>query len=301
MSTNLLPKGEWFGTDDSLKIVIDMAMNMEASIKSQGLPQLAFGEDDEEELPRLLTIADNTAVISIAGSLVNNASFWNRYFGVTGYPEIKEALIHAANDETVDNIVLQIDSGGGTVSGVFELARFIKEVDEKIKPIESINTGVEASAAYLLGSQARTVHAQEMSQTGSIGVIMVHQEYSKFFKEKGIETTVIRAGSHKALVNPYEPLTDAAKADMQKTADFIHDKFIETVADGRGMSFTNVRDNMADGSIFFTEEAMRLGLVDNITSIDKLVAELNERQSGSTGGFGLQVGGLPAVVGLESS
>lgn len=293
MTIHVMPRGHWAGTEDSLHDVLQLSLMAETSVEKQGLMSLTSGEDDEEdELSRLLTISGNTAIISIAGSLTNSASYWNRYFGVTGYPEIKEALVQAANDESIESILLQVDSGGGTVNGVFDLAEFIKKIDTLIKPIETINTGMMASAAYLLGSQGRKVHATEMSQTGSIGVIMIHMEYSEMFKDRGINVSVIRAGKYKALVNPYEKLTKVAEEGLQKEANYIHGKFIEVVSNGMGMSETTVREKMADGKLYYTEEALELGLVDNISNIDKLVAELNERQREDPRSFITQAGDL---------
>ena len=297
MTIHIMPRGHWAVTEDSLHEVLQLSRMAETSVENKGLMGLSHyddEDDDEEELSRLLTISGNTAVVNIAGSLTNNASYWNRYFGVTGYPEIREALIQAANDESVENILLQVDSGGGAVKGVFDLAEFIKKIDTLIKPIETINTGMMASAAYLLGSQARKVHATEMSQTGSIGVIMVHMEYTEMFKERGIKVNVIRAGKYKALVNPYEKLTPEAEAGLQKEADYIHGKFIEVVAEGREMSESVVKEKMADGKVYYTEDALELGLVDNISNIDKLVAELNERQREDPRSFITQAGDLGA-------
>lgn len=289
MPMRLMPKGSWSGSESGLRDLIDLALMARRATETQGLMGLTYDEDEEEEQNRLLSIVDSIGVINISGSLVNSDSYWNRFFGVTGYPEIRDAVIEAANDESVKEILLNIDSGGGVVKGVFSLAEFIKEVDASIKPVKTFNSGMMASAAYLLGSQGREVFAGEMTQTGSIGVIMIHMEYTEALKKEGVKVNIIRAGEYKALVNPYEKLTDDARLELQAEADYIHGKFIEVVATGRELSYTSVKENMADGKVFYSEEALRLGLVDDITSIDQLVSELNSDYT-SDGGYRAHTG-----------
>jgi hypothetical protein len=130
------------------------------------------------------------------------------------------------------------------------------------------------SAAYLLASAARTVSIDQMAEAGSVGVISVHQEMSKMLKDIGITPTVMRSGKYKALGNPYEPLTDEAKAEIQGQLDQLYGIFVQHVADHRGVTYATADQKMAQGRVFIGERAKEVGLVDSVTSFDALMTKV---------------------------
>ena len=240
--------------------------------------RMAAGHDDEEEDegPRLLTVDDGIATISIKGSLVNSDSPWLRYFGVTGYPEIRDALLAAANDAEVKHIVLDVDSGGGAVSGCDDTAKLIRLVSSRVKPVTTF-ADTMCSAAYWLGSSAGEVYSSKASLVGSIGVISTFREYSEANKMEGINVTVIRAGKHKALANPNEKLTPEARAQIQKVVDSAYTVFVDHVAEMRGKSYEYADKTMADGQEFIGQAAVDVGLTDGITTFDSLITEIKKK------------------------
>jgi len=291
---NWIPKTAWFGTERSLQDLISATEMVKDSISVEGLgntfrlnfengakTKLGPYDDEEDEKSYLLEIHGEVAVIQVNGTMTNNDSWMNRYFGIVSYQEIKAAIIDAVNEESVKKILIVFNSGGGPVDGVFELSDFIKEVNTFIKPIHSMASGLMGSAAYLLGSTARKVHSTKMSTVGSIGVITVHKEYSKQLKEAGIKVNIIRTGKYKALVNPFEPLSKEAEKELQDYSDKIYNMFISHVAIQRNASLEEVDNNMAQGREFLGEDAFKIGLVDNITNLDKLVIELDEQNDAS--------------------
>lgn len=257
----------WAGTEESLQAYID------AEEKGASMEVRAEG-DDEEELPYLLDIEGNVGVISIKGTLTNRDSYWNRYLGVTSYNAIREAMVAAASDPDIHNILLDIDSGGGAVNGVMDTANLIRMINDKVKPVTAFADGTMASGAYWLGMAAGNVLAGKTAVVGSIGVISTHMEYSKQLKEEGVGVTVMRAGKFKALANPYEPLSEAGKANLQTMLDATYNVFIEHVATMRGKTAQYVDDTMAQGREFIGEAAVGVGLVDGITTYDALMTEL---------------------------
>jgi hypothetical protein len=112
---------------------------------------------------------------------------------------------------------------------------------------------------------------------GSIGVIATLMDRTKQMADSGIEPTVIRAGSKKALANPYEPVTKEVKAEVQKQVDQLYELFVGAVADNRGVSPTRVMKDMADGQEFIGDSAVQAGLVDGITTLDALVGGLQTK------------------------
>lgn len=270
----------WAGTEDSLA---QYTMNIFMRLK-HGFEDDEDDDDDEEERPRLLNVQGSVAVISIRGSLTNRDAGWGSY--ETTYPEIRKALIVAAVDPAVKTVLLDINSGGGAVTGVSDTAQLIRQVDG-MKPVYSYTDGLMCSAAYWLGSSARTVYASEMAETGSIGVITTHMAYQRMYQEMGIDPTVIRAGEFKALGHGLEPLSEKALSVIQAQLDQMYGMFAGYVADRRGLSVEAFNATAGEGRVFLGVKGVEAGLVDGITNFDRLMSRLEgEAQDTTTPTFG---------------
>lgn len=261
----------WAGTQHSLAVAIEAMMHGMQAYAGRD------SDDQDDEPPYNYQLHGEIGVISISGPLVNNDRWYNRYIGVTSYADIRRALIYAANDSGAANILLDIDSGGGSVSGVEDTGNLITRIDKGVKPVYAFSGGTMASAAYWLGSSAREVHNSATALLGSIGVIMTHMEYSKMFKEAGIGVTVLRAGEYKALLNSHEPADERAKAQAQETLDAAYAVFRGHVAERRGVSPAVFDQKMGQGREFFGEKAAAIGLSDSVTSFDALVSKLTQK------------------------
>lgn len=253
----------WLGSQETC----DFALHASA----QAVQMLVGGRSLNDGLPEMLTVQDGVGVVSIRGSLVPGSAGFMRYFGAVGYNDIREALVAAANHPDVKAIVLDVNSGGGAVAGVADTAKFISQVDA-LKPVVTYADGAMASGAYWLGSAGRRVLASSTSIVGSIGVIMTHTEVSKMRQEAGVTDTVIRAGTHKALAGPYEPLSDTAKAELQTQAEDIYKVFGSWVAERRKVSYSKMDATMGQGREFIGEKAVGVGLVDKIGSFEDAIA-----------------------------
>lgn len=263
----------WAGSEASLKA----SLTAEEAAVQQMAAGLAPQKSGEEEAPRLLTTDGGLAVVAIKGPLNNEEGFWNELFGMTGYPEIRDALLAAAGDASTKVIVLDIDSGGGAVSGVSDVAQLIRTVNDHIKPVIAYTDGTMASAAYWLGSSAGEVHAGRTAMVGSIGVIATHMERSAALKEAGIGVTVVRAGKYKALANSVEPLTKEGRAQIQQAVDASYQVFVEHVAAMRGVSYAVADEKMAQGQEFIGEQAVSAGLIDSVTSFDAVISQVKAK------------------------
>lgn len=262
----------WAGTEASLDAFL------KAQEKSLDLKASDYDDDDEDEsIPHLLEVHGNVGVVSIKGPLTNSDSFWNRLFGITSYNDIRAAVIAAASDPSINSILLDIDSGGGAVNGVLDTGTLIRMVNDRVKPVVSFSDGTMASAAYWLGMSAGEVNVSRIAVAGSIGVITTHTERSKMLKDDGINVTVMRSGKYKALANPYEPLTEEAKADIQRKLDATYSVFTEQVALSRNRSLAYVEQTMAQGREFIGEDAVKADLADKVTSFDTLLSTLQEK------------------------
>lgn len=253
-----------------------------------------FGEQDY-----MMSLEGGTAIIDVRGQMTNRNSWFNPLMGLVSYPEIKNSVIAAVKHPDVNSILLSIDSPGGAVTGVSELSDFLKAVDEKYKPIEAHVGGQMASAAYWLGSNARRITGTKLSSVGSIGVLSVHMEMSKMLKDQGIEATVLRKGKYKALGNPYEPLSEEAKAKIDADMQVVYDEFVSTVANNRGVTADRVYDHMAEGQTFWGAKAYELGMIDAIGTIDSVVTQMHRDHNTSDIGSNFNAGEL--TMGKETT
>lgn len=268
MSTkNTFPEVLWAGTEHSLALAMEAHDRMMAGAFSDD------EEDDDDEVPFNYSVQGDVGIIAIKGSLTNRDVWYNRYLGVTSYADIRKALMYAASSD-VKAIVLDIDSGGGAVSGVADAGNLIKLIDQSVKPIYSFTDGAMCSAAYWLGCSAREVYSSNVSTVGSIGVIATHMEYSKALKDAGVGVTVVRAGEFKALANSVEPLSDKAKTQLQNQLNAAYSVFLEHVADCRKTTVNLCDANMAQGREFFGKEALAAGLVDGIETFDSMMSKV---------------------------
>ena len=260
----------WAGSEQSLQAALDADEAKTAKL----IAGTYSSESDEDGKSRLLEVSDGVAIISIKGTLNNSDdSWWNEYTGMTGYPEIREALISVAQDASVQHVLLDIDSGGGSVAGVEDTAKLIRAV-AGIKPVSAYSDGAMCSAAYWLGSAASNVYVGKSTISGSIGVISTHMERSKMLADAGIGVTVVRSGKFKALANGVEKLSDEGKAQIQKIVDAADSVFVDSVAEMRGKSVDYVRASMGQGKEFIGQEAVDVGIADALTSFDKLLSDI---------------------------
>ena len=285
----------WIG---SFQSYLDLQTTLEKIEEVNGIELKAMqggqeAEDDEFGEPSyMMTRAGNVAIIDIKGTLTNTYRWYNQYYGIVSYPEIKNAVIAAVEHTGVSSILLSVDSPGGAVSGISELSEFLNNVKANHLPISTHVGGSMNSGGYWLGSIGEKLVGTRLSQVGSIGVISVHMEYSKMLKDRGIETTVIRKGKYKALGNPYEPLTPEAKDIIEKDMEVVYSEFIAVVATNLGVPESDVRENMAEGQVFWGLDAKRIGLLDEIGTLDSLVSQMHNDYNASNNGSQFNAGEL---------
>jgi signal peptide peptidase SppA len=264
----------WAGTQDAYSEHLAMQAVIDAKIASNA--SYDDNEDDDEK-PYLFTQQGDIGVVTIKGPVSNSESPWDALFGKATYGAIRSALIHAAMDPEVKTILLDINSGGGTVSGVLDTANLIRMIDRDIKPVFTYGENALCSAVYWLGVSSREVHVSPLTTVGSIGVIATHMEYSKQLKDDGVGVTVVRAGKHKALVSSLEPLTPEALKQIEEQIDAVYQIFVQHVADCTNVPYAYCDTEMADGREFFGVKAVEAGLATSVTSYDDLIQQLSEK------------------------
>lgn len=217
------------------------------------------------------------AFIPMRGTLVHrNGDPW---YGTRGYDDIRREFDAAVADPDVAGIVFDIHSGGGMVYGNFELAEHIRKNRDEKPSLSVVNAGA-MSGAYSLGSSAKRMVSTPSGDSGSIGVLTMHVDMSKALEKFGVAISLIHAGEHKVDGNPFNPLPDNVRADMQARLDGMWQKFISTVAVNRGMSEQAVRDTQA--RVYQADEAVKIGLVDAVMSPQDAIASFRAEVFGSS-------------------
>lgn len=228
----------------------------------------AIGAGPAEDAARAglpLQVVHNVAVISLDGPLMRRET----WFGA-GYDETRTSLRAAISDDTISDILLRIDSPGGTVAGLDQLA---SEIAASPKPVTAAVDGMAASAAYWLASQANQIVASRSDLIGSIGVRMMLYDFSKAFEAEGIKAIPVDTGTHKSAGAMGTEITDEQVAEFQRVIDQHYDMFIDAIAQGRGMTRSAAKE-LGDGRIWTGEESLKLGLIDAIATPEEILGSL---------------------------
>jgi len=200
--------------------------------------------------------------------------------GSTSTQQFTSALRQVLADDTVGQILIDIDSPGGSVYGVAELASEIVKARAQ-KPVVAVANSLAASAAYWIGCSASEFYATPGGEVGSIGVWQAHFDYSKALEEEGVKTTLVSAGKFKVEGNPYVPLDPEAQAFMQSRVDDYYNAFIQAVAVGRGVPVDDVRNGMGEGRVLGADAALAQRMVDGIASFDDVLARMQAKVTGN--------------------
>lgn len=225
------------------------------------------------------------AIIPVHGTLVQRGGYCG-YSGMTSYDVIEEMFTEAMADPAIEGILLDIDSGGGEVSGCFDLVDKIFAARGS-KPIIAFANESAYSAAYAIASACDEIYTPRTGGVGSVGVVCVHTDQSKLNEKAGVKFTPVFAGARKIDFWPHSALSDEARAGAQASIDRTYKIFTSTVARNRGIAEQAAVETEAD--CFDAAAAVERGLADGIASFDEVVDYLLSKT-----GAGSQVSGDPA-------
>jgi ClpP class serine protease len=205
------------------------------------------------------------ARIQVEGTLVHKSDSLRPYSGLTGYNSIRQIYLSALNSRQVKKILFDVNSGGGEVSGVFDLVDTIYEHRGE-KPVWAVLSEDAFSAAYAIASAADYILVPRTGGVGSIGVIAMHVDFSKALEAGGLKVTFIKYGDRKADGHPEIPLSDIAYANLQADIDTMGELFVDTVARNRGLAASKVRGTQA--ACYLGAPGVGLGLADAVMAPD---------------------------------
>lgn len=215
----------------------------------------------------------DVALIALHGPLALQVGQLEAMSGITSTRAFAAAVRHAADDPGIGEIVLDVDSPGGTVDSVDTAVQAVRYAATR-KRVTAVTEGTMASAAYWIASQATRVVASPNAAVGSISVIYTHADWSQADADEGVKYSILTTGDKKALGNPHEPLGDDGKAELMRLATAYHSAFVTDVAAGRNRSVESVQRDWADGRVETGITAKTLGLVDATGTLAEVLSDL---------------------------
>lgn len=239
----------------------------------------------------------NIALVSVEGVIFPRASLFSMFSGGASCDDIARDFTAALDDDSIGAIVLNIDSPGGDVNGVAELAGMIYAARQQ-KPILAYVRDLGASAAYWVAAAASEIIVAPTAQVGSIGVVGTVANPH----ERG--TSSIEFVSSQSPNKRPDPTTDLGKQRIQARIDALANVFINTVAEYRGVTAEHVVNGFGQGDVFVGQLAVDAGLADAVGSLDSVVAKAQRRASGDEPAKGVERQEeepvtLPLVVGTD--
>lgn len=241
----------------------------------------------------------SVAILPIYGVMSQRMNMMAQVSGGTSTELLSRAFGDLVRDPQVGTIVLDIDSPGGDVFGTAELGDSIFNARGS-KPIVAVANSLAASAAYWVASQADELVVTPSGQVGSIGVYTAHRDVSAALEQDGEKVTLISAGKYKVEANPYEPLSDEARAALQDRIDGYYTMFTQAVARGRGVEASDVRSGFGEGRTVGAREAVRLGMADRVGTLQQTLDRLTGSSSSrSSSGARSEAPDPELVAGLE--
>ena len=204
---------------------------------------------------------------------------------ITDSTEITGLIREYATRGDIKAVVVRIDSPGGAVGPSQEIYAELKKLKAEKKVVASMGA-VAASGGYYIASAADKIVANPGTITGSIGVIIQFVNVEEFLKKVGLKGRVIKSGKFKDTGSPLRDMSEEERLLLQSVIDDVHGQFIEAVSTGRGLKKEDVA-KLADGRIFTGAQALKLGLVDKLGTMEDAI-DLGAELAG--------ISGRPSVV-----
>jgi len=238
------------------------------------------------------------AVVPVSGPIIFGGSWIDYLFdeAVDGRA-LATTLTDLAAERSVERVLLDVASPGGTCVGMDDLAAAVAAVRAAGKPIEAAAHDAMHSAAYWLAAECDRVYATGSALVGSIGTYLTVLDMSAMFEEMGLKTVLVSSGGVKGQGSPGVPVSPEYVESLRALVMAVNARFLAAVGRGRRLNAAQV-EALATGQCWTAQQAMELGLVDEVVSFDALVQRLAD---GGGAGGGPRPGAAAARSAASSS
>lgn len=214
---------------------------------------------------------DKIAVIYADGEIVESGSSMG--MGGTSQvvgSEFAALIADVRADSTVKAVVFRVNSPGGSVLASEQIRSEI-ELTKRDKPVVASYGAYAASGGYWISAGADRIFSDETTLTGSIGVFSMIPDFSKTVSDIAhVTVTPVNSNGHSDMYGLMRPLDEAETAYMQGSVEDIYSRFVSVVSEGRGLKPDFV-DSVAQGRVWTGADAIGIGLVDEIGTLDDAV------------------------------
>jgi signal peptide peptidase SppA len=270
----------WLITQEGLEVILGIVNE-----------RLANGKLSDEEIQARLEMpgsgksslnnlngnsGSGVGIIPLTGPLFGKANLMTEMSGATSLEMFRQDFRTMMADPSITDIILEIDSPGGTSELVQEVGDEIFSA-RGVKPVYAIADTTAGSAAYWLASQAEKLYATPSGMVGSIGAYTVHEDQSGHDEQQGRHYTYVSAGEYKTEGNPHEPLSAEGREYRQEVINELYGDFVSAIARGRNKSGGEVMSDFGGGRMLTSKAALATGMIDGITNLDDLVAQIGDK------------------------
>lgn len=253
-------------TDDTLADSSDAVASLFASLPTR-MPQITLRDYAQIVVGRNedLSTRRKIAVVYAQGDIVDGEGGNDRVGGAAFARELRALR----SNRNVRALVLRVNSPGGSVVASEQIRRELALLNSEIPVVVSMGT-LAASGGYWIATASRRVFAQPSTLTGSIGVFAIFPNLEGIAEKNGITTDTVSTARYADLFSITRPRTNAELALVQRSVDAVYDSFLSRVADSRGLPLDSVR-NIAEGRVWSGEDALTLGLVDEMGDLEDAI------------------------------
>lgn len=241
----------------------DKQDQMEEGIRDKYIKDITSFSNYTEEVYKGTNSKEKIKIVDVDGVIQSNDA--NDF--------VVEELKKAKEDPLVKGVILRVNSPGGSVYASEKIANQIKALKEAEKPVYTVMEEMAASGGYYISAPTDRIYASNETWTGSIGVIIQSKSLQGLFEKYGIKEQNITTGKMKDAGSVGRDMNDEEKAYFQGLVDSAFDRFVQIVAEGRGLSEREVR-KIADGRVYDGSQALDIGLVDKIGDLDQAISEM---------------------------
>lgn len=258
----------WAVTAEKLDVIRSFLIR---KANGETIPAAEVEAARQQQRPKSKAPPRGVGIIPVYGTLTQRADWMSDWSGGTSTEVVGRQLDDFMADPSIEAVVLDVDSPGGSVYGTAELGDKIRAAG-KAKKVIAVANSVAASGAYWLAAQASELVVTPGGQVGSIGVFRLHMDESKRLEASGVTPTFVYAGERKTAGHSYGPLDATGREEIQASVNDYYDKFVRAVAAGRNATLTAVREGFGKGGMVRAEQAVREGMADKVGTLESVLA-----------------------------
>jgi ClpP class serine protease len=204
-------------------------------------------------------VVEGTGILVVNGPIIPRADALSQSSGIVSIDQLTKDFKALEANEKVKEIRFIVDSPGGALTGISDFAQLVKA---SAKPTSSFIVGQAASAAYWIVSATDRIVASNTSQSGSLGIVSVHDG-----EKTGREIVSSQSPNKRPDLD-----TKEGRAVVQQVVNELADVFVETVADNREVSVDKVLSDFGQGGMVVAKRALAVGMIDEIATIDEFMS-----------------------------